>query len=245
MLLDTHYHFDFIPESQRPAFLTALGESQVRVISQTLVPSQFVEQSPNAALGFHPWQVAEADVERELAIFRENLHRTRLIGEIGLDFGPRHLTTAAEQEHVFLSLLADVAKAPEPRVLSIHSVRATGAVLEGLSTLPAHITKVIHWFSGTSDELTKLMRLGGLISVNPMMLESKRGRAYVKQVPADRILLETDYPLEPPTRSGEELAKEVVDAIASTVAKISEIRGTDMAPVIMENQQRVFDGITS
>lgn len=243
MLLDTHYHFDFIPTAQRESFLSALAESEVRIVSQTLLPAQFVEHYPNAALGFHPWQVAEADVEKELAIFRENLPLTRLIGEIGLDFGPRH--TSARQEHVFRSILSDVAKTEEPRVLSIHSVRATSAVLDHLADLPEHITKVIHWFSGTSDELTRLIRMGGLISVNPMMLQAKRGRAYVKQVPADRILLESDYPLEPPSGAGEDIAQELIAAIASTVSTISEIRGEDMAPVIKENQRRVFGGITS
>lgn len=246
MLLDTHYHFDFIPESERAPFLAALLESPVRIVSQTLLPSQFVElpfTAPNRALGFHPWQVASADVERELELFREKLPATRLIGEIGLDFGPRYEATVETQEHVFRQILSAVTKSETPRVLSIHSVRATGAVLDHIEDLPEHVTAVIHWFSGTSDELTRLIRMGGLISVNPMMLKSKRGRAYVKQVPADRILLESDYPLETPTGTGEEIAEELVSALTGTLAKISEIRGEDFRPVIEENQRRVFDGI--
>ena len=53
-----------------------------------------------------------------------------------------------------------------------------------------------HWFSGTSDELTRVIRSGCFVSVNPRMLETKRGRAYAQAIPEDRLLLETDMPPE-------------------------------------------------
>mgnify|MGYP004492342999 CR=1 FL=1 len=55
---------------------------------------------------------------------------------------------------------------------------------------------ILHWFSGSSQELARARELGCHFSVNPNMLATKRGRAYVRQIPPNRLLLETDLPEE-------------------------------------------------
>lgn len=162
------------------------------------------------ALGFHPWWIRdEKQAEEELDIFAAHVGATRYIGEVGLDFSPRRLeaTPRPLQEAVLRRILETVgdavgdavgdkaASASEPYVFSVHAVRAVSAVLDiWEECAPAHAQLIIHWFSGTSDELTRLMRAGGFISVNPRMLETKRGRAFIRQVPSGRLLLETDLP---------------------------------------------------
>ena len=69
------------------------------------------------------------------------------------------------------------------------------------------------------------------------MLETKRGRAYVTQVPADRLLVETDLPRE----AGEMLTPEDHAAIIQgTVDKLSELRGEDMTARIEETQREIL-----
>ncbi|WP_459612517.1 TatD family hydrolase [Corynebacterium urogenitale] len=92
--------------------------------------------------------------------------------------------------------------------------------------------------------------LGGYVSVNPRMLETKRGRAYAKQVPSDRLLLETDLPAgavtsrKAQTKSAEKLAQqtacEVRDTLANTLERISEIRGTDANTAVERLQHRLY-----
>ncbi|WP_459612539.1 TatD family hydrolase [Corynebacterium urogenitale] len=324
-LIDTHYHFDFLQGVElRAAFVRELASANstprdpspevetaghtVRVVAQTIKPSEFVkliEQTQEIAelagvavddpamplwsLGFHPWQIeSEEQAERELAVFEECLSGgrgaerglgtaatrfIRFIGEIGLDFAPRRLEQAGAelQQRVLRRILKSVCDAAKtsstvgtvahsptdddarPYVLSIHAVRSATAVLDLLEELQVtehNVAPIIHWFSGTSDELTRLVRLGGYVSVNPRMLESKRGRAYVKQVPSDRLLLETDLPTsavtsgKAQTTSADKLAQqtacEVRDTLANTLERISEIRGADASPNIEILQQRLY-----
>lgn len=249
LLIDAHFHLDFLPKEQRGKFARDLAQQGVQVVAQTLLPSAFLEQyveTPRCAVGLHPWQVGELSPEalhKELELFEQALALTQFVGEVGLDFAPRRRETADEelQSAVLRRILQLVAQDGQARVVSLHAVRSVDRLLDITQGLPEHVVKVIHWFSGTSDELTRHIIQGGLISVNPRMLRSKRGRAYVQQVPADRLLLETDLPEEP-------LAVDDLDGLAMRVAldmhlvveQLSELRGEEMRPVILENQRRVF-----
>ena len=84
------------------------------------------------------------------------------------------------------------------RVISIHSVRAASEALDTLQRfdMPHNSTCIFHWFSGTSDELARARALGCYFSVNARMLATKRGREYARQIPLDKLLLETDAPKE-------------------------------------------------
>ncbi|MFY9263310.1 MAG: TatD family deoxyribonuclease [Actinomycetaceae bacterium] len=291
-LLDTHYHLDFLGgfDIQR-AFLDRLWVRDVSIIAQTMTPTGFrtgldswldVDDAESGlgsvhrwSLGLHPWEITSEQVADEhLAVFANQVERTRFIGEIGLDFSPRRLevANAAFQRSVLADVLQlvmgaarDVSPA-EPYVLSIHAVRSAGAVLSLLAELGGcgqTAVPVFHWFSGTSQELTALVRLGGYVSVNPRMLESKRGRAYIRQVPADRLLLESDLPSEPiiahqnTTENshvtgantvteanavvlGRKHADELAESLRSTLAHISSLRECDMTAQVMANQARLY-----
>ncbi|MGV3245679.1 TatD family hydrolase [Rothia sp. 11254D007CT] len=260
MLLDTHFHYDFLAPQLRPAFDQALRTQDVQVIAQTLLPSAYRElrqvtdpAGPLLSLGFHPWwMVSPAQVEAELEVFEAEVASCRFIGEIGLDFSPRRLevSPADLQLGALGSLLSMVSEAAagqteqKPYVLSLHAVRATTAMLdlfEELALPGSPIVPVIHRFGGTSDELTRLVRLGGCISVHPQMLESKRGRAYIRQAPADRLLLETDLPEQPTDALDTQLfAQEVGGRLRRLVEGISAERGVDFLPILRENQRRLY-----
>ena len=85
---------------------------------------------------------------------------------------------------------------------------------------------IIHWFSGTSDQLTRARRAGCYFSVNPRMLGSKRGRAYAQAIPADRLLLETD---EPASAGAPWSAARVRKLLEETLAQLAALRGDDPA----------------
>lgn len=264
MLLDTHFHYDFLPPQQRQAFWAALGAQNIQLVAQTILPSAYrqlkAEEAgqdsacrPLLSLGFHPWwMTSEQQVAAELEIFEAELKGTRFIGEIGLDFLPRRLETspAGLQLEALRALLQAVQQATGtrqdqgPYLLSIHSVRAVSALLELLEELAlpnSPIVPVFHRFGGSSQELTRLIRLGGYLSVHPQMLETKRGRAYIRQLPADRLLLETDLPPSPsPDFSVQELADQVAGCLEQLLAGISAERGQDFRPQLAENQGRLY-----
>lgn len=269
-LLDTHYHYDFLPPQARTTFLDEIAGEGVEIVAQTLTPSDFValeaeekrrieasnpsshaggSASPRLSVGFHPWNI-RPDYERELDVFAQALTRTRFVGEVGLDYGPRRLqqVPAETQAEVFRRIqeILSSQRADGPYVLSIHAVRSASQVCDALeATDTSDMVPIFHRFGGTSDELTRLIKQGCYISVNPAMLATKRGRAYVTQVPADRLLLETDLPAgkEAGGDPGKSHARELIETLNATVSTLAALRHQDpdeLASHIMHTAQHLY-----
>lgn len=146
-----------------------------------------------AALGLHPQLVAER--AGELPLWREYLSETKYVGEVGLDAGPRFYRSLDRQIEVFDSILGACAEAGG-KVISIHSVRSAGKVLELIERrLPPQLgTPVLHWFTGSKAEAKRALELGCYFSVNAQMLMNSRGREIVGVLARERVLTETDGP---------------------------------------------------
>lgn len=264
MLLDSHFHLDFLDTTAARAHLIdTLRDQDVKVIPQTLTPDSFTAQRgthPLLSLGFHPWNIdSREQAEQQLAVFARELEHTRFIGEVGLDFVPRRLERTSQelQEYVLSEIFrmihervcAGNATDTLPVVISLHAVHSSGRVLDLLEESELDqlagkgtVAPVFHWFSGNSDELTRLRDMGCLVSVNPKMLEAKRGRAYVRQLPADRLLLETDLPGRAglQVEQADEVAASVLAALRGTTDLLGELRGEDMSDVLLANQLRLL-----
>jgi len=99
------------------------------------------------------------------------------------------------QVEVFDSVLKACAEAGD-KVLSIHSVRSAGKVLDMLERrLPqSRGQAVLHWFTGSKAEARRAVDYGCYFSVNEQMLKSERGKDLFATLPRDRVLTETDGP---------------------------------------------------
>lgn len=267
-LLDTHAHPDFLTPDTRKVLLEGLHRERMAVVAQTVLPSTYdVLQSeygadgaddksrPLLSLGFHPWYIrSPQQAESECAHFDRAAETTRFYGEIGLDYSPRPLEQAEAglQESVFCHILNRIKERMEEEptlqpVVSIHAVRAESRVLDlwekilgGTCAVP-----ILHRFRGTSDTLSRLMRLGGFLSVHPEMLTTKRGRAYVKQIPAERLLLETDLPSQQEGEGTEPFVAEALlstwkEALSQSYAALCAMRREPMASILTETQKRLY-----
>ena len=233
-LFDMHCHLGFCADAAQAARDLAL--QGVGAFSNTVTPAEFAEQQAVLAdavnvrvgAGLHPWWVGEYDVAADWDRLYSLVARNRFIGEVGLDLSSRRADTREAQ----LDALACVAHAcarTGDKVLSVHAVRAVDDVLDVLeraSALGAMVGNacIIHWFSGTSDQLTRARRAGCYFSVNPRMLGSKRGRAYVQAIPVDRLLLETD---EPASAGASWSAARVRKLLEETLTQLAVLRGDD------------------
>ncbi|MEC4176800.1 TatD family hydrolase [Adlercreutzia sp. R7] len=137
--------------------------------------------------------------------------------------GTRAAVASDDQNRPGSSTLTPDIPAMPPKLISIHAVNAAGValdLLEQAGTLSRHQV-ILHWFSGTSDDLIRAVRAGCFFSVGPRMLASRRGREYVRQIPLDRLLLETDMP----SRAGDTLAAEVWHAeLGNALAGIAQLK---------------------
>lgn len=201
---DTHCHLAFMKNPV--ACMRAAHDDGSMIASVTVTPWEFSTfcrslhdkelVSVYQGLGIHPWWVpADAALCTDLfRHFEKELPRADFIGEVGLDFSDRWIDRRENQLRVFNHILALCAQKGMP--LSLHCVRAYDemlACLEGVGKAKG-CRPIFHWFSGTSDQLQRALALGCWFSVGKRMLNTKRGRAYVRAIPLERLLLETDSP---------------------------------------------------
>ena len=204
VLADMHCHLDF---SSDAAALARMAQAHgVAAFSNTVTPEGYLAARdaltgfPNVrtGVGLHPWWVADGCCDAEqVELACRLIQEACFVGEVGLDFAPRREGTFETQLDAF-ERIVDACCAQNGKVISIHAVRSATAVLDVLER--HHATRsnacILHWFSGSSQELARARELGCHFSVNPNMLTTKRGRAYVRQIPPERLLLETDLPEE-------------------------------------------------
>jgi TatD DNase family protein len=135
-------------------------------------------------VGCHPRR-PEAQEAFDLERFKRLAQRTAIVGEIGLDTGsrvplPLQLTTFRQA----LEVVADL-----PRLISIHSYRATGLVLQELRRQPVAVP-VLHWWTGTAAETQEAVALGCYFSVHSAVARHSKFRT---RVPPERLLVESDH----------------------------------------------------
>lgn len=82
-------------------------------------------------LGLHPQLVGDND--NDIRLFEKYLPEARFVGEVGLDAGPAHYKSYADQKGIFETILRLCAQA-RGKILSIHSVRSARDVLSMIET---------------------------------------------------------------------------------------------------------------
>ena len=235
-LCDMHCHLSF---AQDPTQLAQeLQRLNVAAFSTTISPAEYVrtrelEQQENVVLGVgaHPWWPERCDLD----LLLELIAQTRFVGEVGLDFGARAQdefggSTQEQQLRIFRAI-AQVCAAQSDKLLSIHAVRSAGVALDILEQTGCldTCTCVFHWFSGTSEDLQRAVRSGCYFSVNSMMAQSRRGKEYIKQIPLQRMLLETDLPADEDTPI---TAQRMRVKLEEALAAIEQVKGVPCAEVI-------------
>jgi TatD DNase family protein len=241
-VIDLHCHLDLYPDPAQ--VVEACKARGLYVLSVTTTPSAWevtaslAESAPriSTALGLHP-QVAHERLT-ELALFERLLPRTRYVGEIGLDGAPEFLTHMDAQRTVFDHVLRACSRVGG-RILSIHSRRAAGAVLDAVEAHPQAGVPVLHWFSGARRELDRAIRLGCWFSVGPAMLRGDRGRALASLMPRDRVLTESDGPFA--QRDGAPLMPWNVDDAVRSLADIWLLAPTEASQILRSNLRTLAD----
>jgi TatD DNase family protein len=117
------------------------------------------------------------------------------IGECGLDFN-RNFSTPAEQEAAFSAQLALAAELSLPVFLHCRDAheRFLTLLAPWLDKLPG---AVLHCFTGSRDEVRECLERGLYIGITGWVCDERRGlelRNLLTEIPADRLLIETDAP---------------------------------------------------
>ena len=248
-LFDAHVHLDFM--SNAPEVATDAARDGLGLYATTVTPAGYgtarstVGDRGNVrlALGLHPWWVADGRCgERDVRRFERLATTTRWLGEVGLDFSDGHTPpdSHARQVEAFGRVCAAAAQT-RATVLSIHAVRAAGTCLDVLADTRCleRCRCMFHWFSGSSDELHRAVGAGCWFSVNEMMLATRRGREYARQLPLGRLLTETDLP----PHEGEPFSSRQIEASLersiATMAQLRRLDPNDLRDQVAQNAERL------
>ena len=247
---DAHVHANLMDSPLNVA--RSSNEAGLGLFTCGVTPHDYLELAPllsqdnfRVGLGAHPWYISDGRItEKDIEFLLELMEQMPYVGEIGLDFSSRYCVDGLQELQVktftkICTRAAELSRNDQPRVLSMHTVRSVNAVLDILEQTGAAqaCIPIIHWFSGSSDELQRAIKLGCWFSVGEMSLKTKRGREYAKVYPKDKLLTETDLPSSDHTDIS---AADIVDSLKRALSGLSEARGYSVQTEVMANSAGVF-----
>lgn len=191
-------------------------------------------------LGFHPSE-ANITTDEDVSYLKEiikNNEKVIGIGEIGLDY---HWVkdNKEKQKELFIKQI-NIAKELNLPVV-IHSRDAFQDTFDILKE--ANHRGVIHCFSGNLENAKKFLSIGYFLGIGGVLTfkNSNLGET-VKNIPIDRILLETDSPyLAPTPHRGEKNEPKYIPLIAQELAQKKEMDLDELDIIINKNIDEIFD----
>lgn len=253
-LIDSHCHLDYDPMAQDiegtlirahdkgvKAFLTIGTE-----LSKIPVLTAIAENQVNvfATLGVHPHEAQKTLPEKELlhTLIHESRHPKMVgFGETGLDYYYTH-SPKEDQQKAFKAHIEAAIDCDLP--LIVHTRDAEEDTIHILKTIgQGHARGVIHCFSGSAWLRDQALDLGFYISVSGIVTfrKAEEIREVLKEVPLDRLLVETDSPyLAPEPYRGKPNEPAFVVEVAQKLAHVKGVHFDDVCRQTTENFLSLF-----
>ncbi len=254
MLIDTHTHIyleDFKEDIQE--LMLRCKKQNIsklylpNIDSSTIVPMHnVVDAYPDQCypmMGLHPCYVKESWKD-ELAISEENLRARKYfgVGEIGIDLY-WDKTFRIEQIEVFCHHLELAKELKLP--VSIHSREALDITISEVRNLhDSNLRGVFHCFNGTVAQAEEILALEGFyMGIGGVVTYKNAGvDKVVKNIPLDRLVLETDAPyLSPVPYRGKRNEPSYLEHIAQRIADVKEISLEEVAEKTSKTAQIIFN----
>ncbi|MEP3051737.1 MAG: TatD family hydrolase [Erythrobacter sp.] len=244
MLVDSHCHLEYkgLIEDQSGALDRArkagvgafLNISTKRSEWEQVVGTAERETDVFASVGIHPHEADQhADLDRDDLLTATQHPKVIGIGETGLDYFYEH--SDRETQKRLFRLHIDVAREVQLPVI-IHTRDAEEDTLEILETeiekgvFPA----LIHCFTASAAFGQKVLDLGLSISISGIVTfkNAKDLQAVAREIPVDRLLVETDSPfLAPVPHRGRSCEPAFV---ANTAQFVADLRGVELDELARE-----------
>ncbi|RCK62959.1 Deoxyribonuclease Tat-D [Candida viswanathii] len=137
---------------------------------------------------------------KEIIIEGHKQGHVKAFGEIGLDYDRLHYSTKHQQCEMFIKQLDLLKELKELELPLFLHMRA--ACDDFIAILKPYIDSgviapgngVVHSFTGTQEELDKLLDLGFYIGINGCSLKTQENLDVAARIPVDRLMIETDAP---------------------------------------------------
>lgn len=197
------------------------------------------EKHPNfifPSIGFHPVEGGD-NPGRIMKMIMSNKERIVGIGEVGLDYhwekDPEKRKIQRERFSKFIDLAEKLSKP-----LVIHSWDAERECFDMVKD--SDVKCVFHCFGGKRDLAREISSKGFYISISTMVLSSKNVRKVAKDVPMNRLLLETDSPFLSPNKNERNYPWNI-KLSAEKIAGLRKISKEDVLEAAKRNAIEVFN----
>jgi TatD DNase family protein len=253
MLIDSHCHLDYFRADELPGVLSRAAEAGVGEMvtigtrwQQSLDMRELATANKNVwcTVGIHPHHAAELPVPTPEALAALTEHPKVIgIGESGLDYfydkAPRDVQKENFRAHIRAARLAGVP-------LAIHARDADAditSILQDEWDNGGNFALLLHCFSSGRGLAEAALRLGGYVSFSGILTfpKSQENREIARDVPADRLLVETDSPyLAPVPFRGKRNEPAFVARTAAVLAQVRGMEPAALADLTTENFRRLF-----
>jgi TatD DNase family protein len=234
-LIDSHCHLNYAGLAERQD--EVLGNARARGVAGFLNISTRQSEWGDvlgtaerhgdvwATVGVHPHE-ADAHPDLGAAALAQAASHSRVIaiGECGLDYHYDHSDRASQRER-FEAHIEAARQTSLPLVVHTREAEDDTAAILDRAVREGGVTGVLHCFTGSADLARKALDLGFYISLSGIVTfkNAKDLQETARQLPADRMLVETDSPfLAPVPHRGRTCEPAFV---ADTAAFVADLRG--------------------
>ena len=252
-MIDTHAHL-----SKRFCDLVIVDGVRVVLAASNLEDSEenveLAKANKNqfwASVGIHPQKTDPENklgVEEQLGLLDKLISNDRnlivAIGECGLDFSPappeEEDRLKEDQEKLFKGQIEIARKYKLP--LIVHARKAVDEVIEILKGYK-DICGVFHCYAGGKKRIKKVLDLGDswYFGIDGNLTYEIGLNEVVREIPIDRLILETDSPfLTPVPHRGETNKPEYIKFIYEKVAEIWQVDFGEAEKIIDGNARTLF-----
>jgi TatD DNase family protein len=256
MLVDSHCHLDFpdlageveaVVERARAAGVGRIVSISTRVKKHAQIIA-ITEKFPDVfcSVGTHPHHAdEELDIDARALVEKARHPKIVAIGEAGLDYhydnSPREAQLKGFRQHI-----AAARETGLPLVIHSRDCDADMARVLTEETGQGAFPAILHCYTGGRDLAFKAIELGLYISFTGILTFKRSDdlRAIARDLPADRILVETDSPyLAPLPYRGKRCEPAYVVETAKVLADTRGVPFDEIARQTTENFFRLFSKV--
>lgn len=236
-MIDTHAHLERLCDIDNNIKKIVLAASK---ISDSLNNLSLGIKHPDiflVAIGIHPQECGDSPAKlRE--ILKDNSHKISAIGECGLEFIGDY--NKNKQKDCFIEQIKIAEKYKKP--LIIHARKAVDETIEILSDYEK-LSGVFHCYAGGNKRIKKVLSLGKdwYFGIDGNVTYEMGLEEVVKNIPKDRLVLETDSPyLSPEPYRGQVNNPNNIIYVYKKIAEIWGMRLEETEKIIDANAKKLF-----
>ncbi len=235
MLIDSHCHLNYegLVERQDDVLDAARARGVAGFLNISTRQSEWgdilatAERHPDvwASVGVHPHEAdAHPDLGATALIEGTADPKVVAIGECGLDYHYDNSARPAQRER-FEAHIEAARATGLPLIVHTRDAEDDTAAILGAATREGGVTGVLHCFTGSADLARKALDFGFFISLSGIVTfkNARDLQETAKEVPLDRLLVETDSPFLAPAPNRGKVCEPAF--VADTAAFVAELRG--------------------